>query len=887
MLLADALSRCPSRASGEIKLDMRVDYIAFSKTWIAKLKDTTREDPILGTVYQLTQQGWPHQRRHTLRMARAYWDFRDQLSTDEGLLLMGPRIVIPSCLCEEYLQRLHQGHLSATKVQQNAHQHLYWPGLDVDIADYTRRCQECICRSQPPKEPLQAHEVPQEPWERIAMDYFYMNGRLYILICDYFSKFPFLFQVKTTSFANLKDHLEELLSVEGIPDEIMSDNGPPFNGKEFSSYLTGLGIRHTTSSPNYPRSNGFIEREIQTVKRLMEKANSSGRSHQEALTRLRAQPLGDGLPSPSEILHGRSLVTRKASPVDLTAVRQSLIALQAKYTKSHDKARRSKTQQTLVIGEEVYFLSGQNEWQIGIVTGTTDTGRSYNILTDEGTSLRRNRSHLKPRCHDIPIISRTLPSRTSTPSQSEITGKPLPGTQHPPKVKYSYNNKQNISFQDQYEQHPPKVYFPNNNVPKLVIRRVGDTAYDSYIAETLYPLKSAIKLRKQTRFAGDPVTSVKTIPARRTRSHPPKWTIEAEDPDLLIPLELSQSRADSDLNQDLGGDLSVVSPRESHQSEETLPTVPLGQFQAHRSDNTTTKCIAHSQHETPSQSEINSTITENIVENIVTSQNATPSQREIFSETGTGTSSNEDITHSDGDTPEEHLHQTGSQSNNEETSESRESATPSQSEIFSSYNNSSNNNSDCETATSSPSEITSEYDASSEPSSREASNPSSPESGNLSVRTVYSPTPEMAIIHRTMHDAIHTVREQQGRAVTRSLLNQQKAIAASKLQCNIQIKRTSTPEHPPMSNVPPRRARARSEKANGVTSGSSEESDSEPQTSRMARFQALKMQFETPTKSEEESQSHRTFKRQRLFRKTSSQSATDCPSKEYRTPGPS
>ena len=459
---------------------------------------------------------------------------------------------------------------------------------------------------------------------------------------------------------------------------------------------------------------------------------------------------------------------------------------------------------------------------------------------------------------------------------------------YPPKVKYFYNNEQNISFQDQYEQHPPKVkYFPNNSVPKLVIRRVGDTAYDSYIAETLYPLKSAIKLRKQTRFAGDPVSSVKTMPARRTRSHPPKWTIKAEDPDLLIPLELSQSRANSDLNQDLGGDLSVVSPRESHQSEETLPTVPLGQFQAQRSDNTTTKSIAHFQSETPSQSEINSTITENIVENIVTSQTNTPSQREIFSETGTGTSSSEDVTHSDGDTPEEHLHQTESQSSNEEASESRESATPSQSEIFSGYNDSSNNNSDCETATSSQSEITSEYDASSEPSSREASRPSSSESGNLSVMTVYSPTPEMAIIHRTMHDAIHAVREQQGRAVTRSLLNQQKAIAASKLQCNIQIKRTSTPEHPPMSNVPPRRARARSEKANGVTSGSSEESDSEPQTSRMARFQALKMRFETPTKSEEESQSHRTFKRQRLFRKTSSQSATDCPSKEYRTPGPS
>ena len=465
-------------------------------------------------------------------------------------------------------------------------------------------------------------------------------------------------------------------------------------------------------------------------------------------------------------------------------------------------------------------------------------------------------------------------------------------------MKYSYNNKQNISFQDHYEQHPPKVkyslpgpvhppkvkYFPET-VLKLVIRCIGDTAYDSYIAETLYPLKSAIKPKKQTRFAGDTVSIVKTIPARRTRSHPPKWTIKAGDPDLLIPIELSQVRAESALNQDLGGDLSVVSPRESHQSEETLPTVPFGQFQAQRSDNTTTNSIAHYNTNTPSQSEINSTITENIV----TQETSASSEREIFSETGTDTSSSDDVSHSDGDIPEEHPQCTETQSEHGETSDSSgtsKTTTSSESEIFSSYNNIYNNSSDCETYTSSQSEITIEYDASSEPSSRETSRPSSPELGNLSVRTVYSPTPEMAIIHKTMHDAIHAVRDQQGRAVTRSLLNQQKSIAASKLQCNIQIKRTSTPD-PPMSNVPPRRARARSEKANGVTSGSSEESDCKPQTASKAQFKALKRQFETPTKSEEESPSHGTIKRQRLFQTTSSQSATDCPSKEYHTPGPS
>ena len=64
------------------------------KPWIEKLKDSIQRDLILGTVYQLTQQGWPHQRRHMPHLARRYWDFRDELSKDDGLLLKGPRLII-------------------------------------------------------------------------------------------------------------------------------------------------------------------------------------------------------------------------------------------------------------------------------------------------------------------------------------------------------------------------------------------------------------------------------------------------------------------------------------------------------------------------------------------------------------------------------------------------------------------------------------------------------------------------------------------------------------------------------------------------------------------------------------------------------------------------
>ena len=135
---------------------------------------------------------------------------------------------------------------------------MYWTGIDADIEDYTKQCQECIKESQVAKEPLQPPDIPEGPWRKLGMDYFNFNGNSYVLICDYFSKFPFLYRAKT-SFWSLRDHLIDLFAIEGYPDEIVSDNGPPFQSKEFAKFLSGLGIRHITSSPGYPHSNGFIE----------------------------------------------------------------------------------------------------------------------------------------------------------------------------------------------------------------------------------------------------------------------------------------------------------------------------------------------------------------------------------------------------------------------------------------------------------------------------------------------------------------------------------------------------------------------------------------------------------------------------------------------------
>ena len=402
MLLADALSRCPARYSQEIKLDLCVDYIAFTSAWIETLRETTCEDPVLSTVYHI-------------------WDFRDELSTDEGLLLKGPSLIIPAALRESYLQHLHEGHLSASKTILNARQHMFWLGIEADIKDYTRRCQVCIKRSRPARGPLQPHEIPDRPWQKLGMDFFDLKGKCYILICDYFSKFPFMFSCKT-SWGSLKDHLIDFFSNEGFPKEIISDNGSPLNSQEFADYLSSHGVKHTTSSPHYPQSNGFIERHIQTVKNLLYKAMDAGTwSFQEVLSELRATKIGNDLPSPAEILHGRSLITGEPVTVDHAKVKAVLVGRQIKDNQQYNKNHRVKSQRALVLRERCWGTGTNNEWLECYITGIDKENRCYQVVfEDTGRHLRRTRSHLRPRGPDFPHISERFLQQNAASSENSV-----------------------------------------------------------------------------------------------------------------------------------------------------------------------------------------------------------------------------------------------------------------------------------------------------------------------------------------------------------------------------------------------------------------------------------------------------------------------------------
>ena len=393
------------------------------------------------------------------------------------------------------------------------------------------------------------------------------------MICDYFSKFPFLYRAKT-SFWSLRDHLIDLFSIEGYPDEIVSDNGPPFQSKEFTKFLSGLGIKHTTSSPGYPGSNGFIERHIQTVKNMLSKSSNTW-SFQEVLADLRTTHIGTGLPSPAEILHGRNLTTRAQAEIDIKAIHSVLQERQRKMMLDHDSSRQTKKARPVVVGERCHVLGPGNKWIDAFITGITDSGRSYETQVDAtGKQLTRNRSHIRPRGPDIPHMHASFLQRNAVPSAtsdgnalSERENSVISGCQqlaNGQKTVLSANRKGSIK--------------QTNTSQVLVSETVPD--------RRVQPSRRA----KMTRFGDNPVASTVSIPPRRqpgrdtsTRNRR-DFKLNVTDPDLLIPIkQTAVNKRHSDLREpqpsssdSQPASSQPVSETTTSESSVSLPSSPSG-----------------------------------------------------------------------------------------------------------------------------------------------------------------------------------------------------------------------------------------------------------------------------------------------------------------------
>ena len=164
-------------------------------------------------------------------------------------------------------------------------------------------------------EPLMSSSFPCRPWQRVASDLYDFHGQEYIIVVDYYSRWFEIRKLRDETSKSAIEALKEIFAIHGIPDQVMSDNGPQYDAECFREFAATYGFTHVTSSPIYPQGNGKVERAIRTAKTLLKKNDD----FHNALLIYRTTPRQNayGL-SPSESLMGRRLRTQlPVHPVNL------------------------------------------------------------------------------------------------------------------------------------------------------------------------------------------------------------------------------------------------------------------------------------------------------------------------------------------------------------------------------------------------------------------------------------------------------------------------------------------------------------------------------------------------------------------------------------------
>lgn len=403
MVMADALSRLnPLKGEPIEKEEVVVNFVQFSEQKVKDIKRETMSDPELSSLMEIIIDGWPEKRRSVPKPIQKYWAFRDELSIENGIIIKGDRLVIPQSMQSEILDKIHVGHQGIIKSQLRAKTCVFWNNINKDIESMVKKC--IICQehgSSLPPEPLEQFEIPTRPWQVLGSDLFYLNGVEHLLVTDYYSKFFLVKEIpKGQSSSNtIIEMLKQMFSEHGIPEKMVTDNGSQYVSYAFKRFSEEWSFCHVTSSPRYPKSNGFIERQVQIVKNCIRKAKQSKTDVSMALLALRATPVDAKLPSPAELLTSRKYKANLPVKIGNRShnkyeVGQRLQDRQIKQKYYHD--RNTKGLSSLSPGQNVFVQSQDTgKWSPGKIVSQRSEPRSYDIETPTGGILRRNRRHIK------------------------------------------------------------------------------------------------------------------------------------------------------------------------------------------------------------------------------------------------------------------------------------------------------------------------------------------------------------------------------------------------------------------------------------------------------------------------------------------------------------
>lgn len=408
MFTADTLSRavdkeeradCENSADIQAYVDMIVTSLPVTADRTEQIRRETNADETMKELKSTVQEGWPENKKDCPVQIQDYWNCRAELTVVDDIVLKGSKYVIPSSLRKQMLQKIHEGHLGEVKCKRRAREVMYWPRINLDISQTTASCELCPThRPRQQAEPLMMHPVPHRPYYKVGTDLFDCDGKSYIVVTDYFSNYPEVGALQSTSSKAVISYLKTVFARHGVPCELFSDNGPQFSSCEFAAFAKEWGFQHSTSSPTYPKSNGLAESSVKTVKTMMKKAEDRD-DFQTSLLIYRRTPLQNGL-SPAQMLMGRRIRSNLPVNEDLLTpknahkVRNAREEQKVKQKQLYD--RTAKHLPMLKPGDVVRLRDiPTGAWRQKGRVEEEVAPRSYRIQTESGLSLRRNRTDLQ------------------------------------------------------------------------------------------------------------------------------------------------------------------------------------------------------------------------------------------------------------------------------------------------------------------------------------------------------------------------------------------------------------------------------------------------------------------------------------------------------------
>ena len=410
---ADGLSRLPQKLTEGSRVGpdganiMNVSQFQQLPVTATQVQRETERDKIMSQAYNFTVNGWSDKPEEEDLIP--FYNRRYELSTYGGCLMWGLRVIIPPKLQKQVLEELHEGHLEVVKMKNLARSYIWWPGFNKDIEQLAKRCPGCQSTQHLPKKaPLHPWEWPSKPWERIHIDYAGpVDGMMFLVVVDAHSKWPEVIPTKTSTSAKTIMILRNMFARFGLPSQLVSDNATTFTSEEFQNFLKINGVKHITSAPYHPSTNGLAERFVQSFKAALKSAKCDEGTVQHKLASFlmayRNTAHSTTGVSPAEIFLGRPLRTR------LDILKPDIARKVADKQAEQVKTRGATKMREFTVGQKVAvrdYRAKPHKWVTGTINAKTGP-LSYKVNVG-GQIWRRHVDQLKdtatpePEAREIP-----------------------------------------------------------------------------------------------------------------------------------------------------------------------------------------------------------------------------------------------------------------------------------------------------------------------------------------------------------------------------------------------------------------------------------------------------------------------------------------------------